>query len=51
MIEKNATKANYSWVSAGKNSETQNINLKNTVNIVLAYAQMEAGSKFCQMIH
>ena len=31
-----ATKANYSWVSAGKNSETQNINLTNTLNFVLA---------------
>ena len=31
-----ATKANYSWVSAGKNSETQNINLTNTMSIVLA---------------
>ena len=31
-----ATKANYSWVSAGKNGETQNINLTNTLNFVLA---------------
>ena len=43
-----ATKANYSWVSTGKNSETQNINLKNTMNIVFVICSMEAGSKFCQ---
>ena len=30
------TKANYSWVSTGMNGESQNINLANTMNIVLA---------------